>query len=98
MTVLWLTTALHQLAKLLVDLEDYAGQQAVDNLQAKIDKKTRLLETQPRLYVKGWVKGSHELVVTSNVVLVYRIQPKKKTVTIVRVLKPRMKRSATKKK
>jgi plasmid stabilization system protein ParE len=98
MTVLWLTTALRQLAKLLIDLEDYAGLQAVDNLQAKIDKKTRLLETQPKLYVEGWVKGSHELVVTANVVLVYRIQPRKKTVTIVRVLKPRMKRPATKKK
>lgn len=68
------------------------------NPQARIDKKTRLLETQRRLYVEGWVKGSHELVVTANVVLVYRIQPRKKTATIVRVLKPRMKRPAPKKK
>jgi toxin ParE1/3/4 len=94
MTVVWLMTALRQLARVLEELEAFAGQQSADNLQTKIDKKTQLLETQPKLYVEGYVKGTHELIVTPNVVLVYRIQPRIKVITIARVLKPRMQRPA----
>jgi len=82
----------------LIELEDYAGQRSADNLQAKIDKKTKLLETQPELYVEGLVPGTHELVVTPNVVLVYRIKAAKRKIQVVRVLKPRMKRPGGKKK
>jgi plasmid stabilization system protein ParE len=92
-TVVWLSTALRQLAQFLIEFEEYANKQAADALQTKIDKKTKLLETHPELYGAGFVAGTHELVVTANVVLVYRVKPRKKTVEIVRVLKPRMKRA-----
>jgi len=95
MTVIWLLTALRQLAQLLIELEQYASKQAADGLQAKINKKTMHLEAHPELYVEGLVAGTHELVITANVVLVCRVKPRKKTVEIVRVLKPRMKRATT---
>lgn len=38
MTVMWLTTALRQLAQLLIELEEYASKQTADSLQTKIDK------------------------------------------------------------
>ncbi|WP_158904829.1 type II toxin-antitoxin system RelE/ParE family toxin [Burkholderia sp. L27(2015)] len=98
MTVEWLKTALRQLGKLLIDLEDYAGKRSADSLQRTIDKKTKLLETQPELYVAGLVPDTHGLVVTPNVVLVYRIKPAKNKIQILRALKPRMKRPVPKKK
>nr|WP_232516612.1 type II toxin-antitoxin system RelE/ParE family toxin [Thauera sp. K11] len=56
------------------------------DLDELIEEKTNALADHPRLYKPGRMKGTREMVVHPNYVVVYQENSKAKTVTIVRVL------------
>ncbi|OTP75400.1 type II toxin-antitoxin system RelE/ParE family toxin [Caballeronia sordidicola] len=86
MTVRWLPAALINLADILDAITEESPQGAA-MLSAEIQTKTARLETHPKLYKAGRVRGTRECVVTENYLMVYRIQGD--NVEIIRVLHAR---------
>jgi len=71
------------------DLFDYI---AADNpaaafeLDDKMGRLTDALSAHPELYKAGRVRGTREMVLTPNYVLVYRIKKKENVIEIVRIV------------
>jgi addiction module RelE/StbE family toxin len=86
MTVRWLAEALINLADILDAVSEESPQGAA-MLAAEIESKTARLETHPKLYKAGRVRGTRECVVTENYLFVYRLQGA--DVLILRVLHAR---------
>lgn len=86
MTVQWLAEALINLADILDSVSEESPQGAA-MLAAEIESKTARLETHPKLYKAGRVRGTRECVVTENYLFVYRLQGA--DVLILRVLHAR---------
>jgi toxin ParE1/3/4 len=86
MTVEWLAEALINLADILDAVSEESPQGAA-SLSAAIQSRTARLETNPKLYKAGRVRGTRECIVTENYLLVYRIAGD--TVRIMRVLHAR---------
>ena len=86
MTVRWLAEALINLADIL-DAVSEESPQGASMLATEIESKTARLETHPKLYTAGRVRGTRECVVTENYLLIYRLQGD--DVQILRVLHAR---------
>jgi toxin ParE1/3/4 len=86
MTVRWLAEALINLADIL-DAVSEESRQGASMLATEIESKTARLETHPKLYKAGRVRGTRECVVTENYLLIYRLQGD--DVQILRVLHAR---------
>ncbi|SAL67229.1 translation repressor RelE [Caballeronia udeis] len=86
MTVRWLAEALINLADIL-DAVSEESPQGASMLATEIESKTARLETHPKLYKAGRVRGTRECVVTENYLLIYRLQGD--DVQILRVLHAR---------
>jgi addiction module RelE/StbE family toxin len=86
MTVRWLAEALINLADILDAVSEESPQGAA-MLAAEIESKTARLETHPKLYKAGRVRGTRECVVAENYLFVYRLQGA--DVQILRVLHAR---------
>ena len=86
MTVQWLGEALINLADILDGVGEESPQGAA-MLAAEIRSRTARLETHPKLYKAGRVRGTRECVVTENYLFVYRLQGD--DVQILRVLHAR---------
>jgi toxin ParE1/3/4 len=86
MTVQWLAEALINLADILDAVAEESPQGAA-MLASEIEGKTARLETHPKLYKAGRVRGTRECVVTENYLFVYRLQGA--DVLILRVLHAR---------
>jgi addiction module RelE/StbE family toxin len=86
MTVQWLAEALINLADILDTVGEESPQGAA-TLAAEIESRTARLETHPKLYKAGRVRGTRECVVTENYLLIYRL--KGDDVQILRVLHAR---------
>ena len=70
-----------------VSIMDYIAQDnpsAALELDEEIEAKTNALVSQPKLYKPGRMKGTREMVIRPNYVVVYRETPAE--VTILRVL------------
>ncbi len=70
---------------------DYIAQDnhgAAVDLDADFEAKAELARQRPKLYRAGRIRGTREIVVRPNYVMVYRIEdgPEENTVTILRVL------------
>ena len=72
MTVQWLAEALLNLADILDAVAEESLQGAA-RLSAKIQSITVRLETHPKLYKAGRVRGTRECVISDNYLLVYRL-------------------------
>ncbi len=86
MTVEWLAEALINLADIL-DAVGEESPQGAARLASEIQSRTARLETHPKLYKAGRVRGTRECVVTENYLLIYRLQGE--NVQILRVLHAR---------
>jgi toxin ParE1/3/4 len=86
MTVEWLAEALINLADIL-DVVGEESPQGAATLASEIQSRTARLETHPKLYKAGRVRGTRECVVTENYLFVYRLQGA--NVQILRVLHAR---------
>ncbi|MGY6258144.1 type II toxin-antitoxin system RelE/ParE family toxin [Paraburkholderia caledonica] len=86
MTVQWLAEALINLADILDAVSEESPQGAA-RLATEIEGKTARLETHPKLYKAGRVRGTRECVVTENYLLIYRLRGE--DVQILRVLHAR---------
>ncbi|CDY78041.1 YafQ toxin protein [Caballeronia glathei] len=73
MTVQWLAEALLNLADILDTVAEESPQGA-EMLAAEFQSKTAQLETHPKLYKAGRVRGTRECVATENYLLVYRLE------------------------
>ncbi|CAB3774745.1 type II toxin-antitoxin system RelE/ParE family toxin [Paraburkholderia humisilvae] len=51
-----------------------------------IEQQTDALPENPELYRAGRVRGTREMVLTPNVILVYRVRPRLKIIEIVRII------------
>ena len=70
-------------------LFDYVAEDnpsAALELDDKIARLTDALSEHPHLYKPGRVRGTREIVLTPNYVLVYRIQKKADIIEIVRII------------
>jgi toxin ParE1/3/4 len=72
MRIEWQPAALINLADILDAINEESPQGAA-NLSADIQSKTAQLETNPKLYRTGRVRGTRECVITENYLLVYRV-------------------------
>jgi toxin ParE1/3/4 len=71
-TVEWAATALLNLA----DILDYVREQrpqGADTLAVEVQARTGRIATDPKLYRVGRVRGTREVVVTENYLLLYHI-------------------------
>jgi toxin ParE1/3/4 len=68
----WTATALINLADILDYMQEESPQGAV-SLAAEIQAKTARIESNPKLYRVGRVRGTREAVVTENYLLVFRV-------------------------
>ncbi|SEF11629.1 addiction module toxin, RelE/StbE family [Burkholderia sp. WP9] len=86
MRIEWQPAALINLADILDAITEESPQGAA-NLSADIQSKAVRLETNPKLYRAGRVRGTRECVITENYLLIYRITGD--VVQILRVLHAR---------
>ncbi len=71
------------------DLFDYIAQQnptAALELDDRIEVQTDALPQHPELYKPGRVRGTREMILTPNYVLVYRIKKQAGAIEIVRII------------
>ena len=72
-----------------ISLFDYIAEDnpsAALDLDDKIARLTDALPERPELYKPGRVRGTREMVLTANYVLVYRIQKKAGVIEIIRII------------
>jgi toxin ParE1/3/4 len=55
-------------------------------MDERIAEQTSALPANPKVYRIGRVRGTREMVLTPNVILVYRIRPRLKIIEIVRII------------
>lgn len=68
---------------------DYIAQDnpaAAADLDSEFEAKAEIARQRPQLYKAGRVRGTHEIVVRPNYVMVYRIEDEGRTVVMLRVL------------
>jgi toxin ParE1/3/4 len=56
------------------------------SLDDQIQRQTLALPDNPELYRAGRVRGTREMILTDNVIVVYRIRPRLKIIQIVRII------------
>ena len=68
---------------------DYIAQDnpiAAANLDAEFEARAEIARQRPKLYKAGRLRGTREIVVQPNYVMVYRIEDEGSTVAMLRVL------------
>jgi len=83
--LVWRPTALADRAAIMDYIVQDNSAAAVD-LDDDFEVKADLARKRPKLYRAGRMKGTREIVVRSNYVMVYRIEDEGDTVTMLRVL------------
>ena len=85
MIVEWRPRAREDLANLIEWIATDSPVAALE-MDERTERQTDALPENPELYRIGRVRGTREMVLTSNVILVYRIRPRLKIIEIVRVI------------
>lgn len=69
----WKQAALNDRARIARHIAEGGGPQAARKLDADFVAKARTAAHRPKLYRAGRVRGTHEIVVRPNYVMVYRV-------------------------
>lgn len=85
MIVEWRAQAREDLAKLIEWIAADSPLAALE-MDERIEQQTDALPENPELYRVGRVRGTREMVLTPNVILVYRIRRRLDIVEIVRIV------------